>query len=75
MKICDTYEIILRIPGKRKCQAFIINLSAPFEAQCISLSKQHNVYTRAFQLKSTAGRTPINVFIRRAAWSKINGAV
>ena len=29
------------------------------------------LYIRAFQLKSTAGRTPISRVIRRAAWSKI----
>ena len=28
-------------------------------------------YTRAFQLKSTAGRTPVSQVLKRAAWSKI----
>ena len=31
--------------------------------------------TRAFQLKSTAGRTHVSRVIRRAAWSKIRGVL
>ena len=42
---------------------------------CVPGQDFGSLYSRAFQVKSTPGRTPISRVIRQAAWSKIRGII
>ena len=43
--------------------------------QLFAFTRLRNIYARAFQLKSTAGRIPVSQILRRATWSKIMGVL